>query len=135
MAHYWFLLLLVTDRLMPFSWFIMVAGLLAWKLKPKELFVSSILLGIVHDVIWVEDFGWMSLGLVVVSGIILFVRSKLGNSAFWLWLMLLAIWQIGYNFFLHQKLSWVEIVAQLLVASVLWRLVTRTKNSSEVYLQ
>ena len=135
MAHYWFVLLLVTDRLTPFSWFIVVTGLLAWKLKPKELFVSSILLGIVHDVIWVEDFGWMSLGLVILGGATLFARNKLGNSAFWLWLALLAIYQFVYSFFLHQKLPWVLVMMQILVASLLWRLVTRTKNSSEVYLQ
>lgn len=135
MIQFWFVLLLITDRLTPFSWFIMVAGLLAWKLKPKNVFVVSICLGIMHDVIWVEAFGWMSLGLVGLAGATLLARNKLGTSAFWLWLALLGIYQYGYSFLLHQRLPWALAIAQMMVASVLWRLVMRTKNTSEVYLQ
>jgi hypothetical protein len=135
MAEFWFVLLLITDRLSPFSWFIVVAGLLAWKLKPNQVFSASIVLGMIHDVIWVEDFGWMSLGLVVLSGITLLSRSKLGNSAFWLWLAMLGVYQFGYSLLLHQRMPWVLAIVQMLVGVVLWRLVTHSKRSSEVYLQ
>jgi hypothetical protein len=135
MTAYWFVLLLVMDRLTPFSWFIVITGLLAWKLKPGLIFFAAMGLGIIHDVIWVEDFGWMSLGLVVLSGATLLARSKLGNSAFWLWLALLGIFQFGYSLLLHQRMPWVLAIAQVLAAVLLWRLVAHTKRTSEVYLQ
>ena len=129
------LLLLPVDRVAPISLFVTVGVVVFWLGKRNTVFFWALLIGLMHDVLWIRQLGYMSIFLIVLALLVglLSVRFERGV---WLLVMLTGLLaEIGYRFYLGLPWSLSLAFGQAFVTLVLWFLVGWGKQDEEVYLK
>lgn len=128
-------LLVLFDRVIPISLVILVGVVLAWQGRWQKVMTWMVMLGLVHDVMWVRPLGSMSLVMVVIGGVIVFLRQRFERGTMVLVGSSVVVAEVVYQWWVSGGVAWQWVGAQLVLGLGLWYLMgVGVREEDELFL-
>jgi hypothetical protein len=128
-------LLVFFDRLVPISLFVTVFIVMSWRGRLERIFLWAIILGLMHDVMWVMRLGIMSLFLLAASLMVSVLRQWFERGVIPVVMVTAAVIELIYQWWWGGSVVWSYLVIQAIISGLLWWLLGLGSRQEEVYLK